>query len=333
LKAFPKTSDYSRAIFIGITLLILSQVTWWTFVFLKNVDEKANLELRHLEFKYGEASSVEKRVEADQIHQAASRSHFMFLSESVFFALLTCVGLYVLFSMYRRDQRIRRQQRQFIEMVSHESKTPLTALKLRLESIAETYEDRDGLKGQISLAVTEIRRLSGVLQKVLDWDRMERHELIFEPIVLREAIDRIMHRLGPLLEQRQVVVEINVSSGLLVQADEMTLSSSLQSVIENAVLYPAEVLKWIRVDADLDSRGRVRLLIEDNGEGISQADRSRIFDRFYRGRSISAISGTGLGLYLAKLFISAHRGSIQVVDGKGKGACFEIILPCAPEGL
>jgi signal transduction histidine kinase len=251
----------------------------------------------------------------------------MFLSEAFFFAVLTCVGFFLLYRALRVQQRVLESERSFIEIVSHESKTPLTALKLRLESVRERWGEDAGLRRELELSLAEVRRLASVFENTLGLNRIERHAMRFEALPLAEVAREVLRRLDPLLRERGVAVRLALDDEAVVEGDPFGLRNSVQSLIENAILYNQREAGRT-LDVAIAQRGhRVVLSVGDNGPGIDPAERDRIFERFYRGRNRSGVAGTGLGLYLARSVVEAHQGVLRLCAEPGPGSRFEIELP------
>lgn len=303
-------------IFAAIYALVLAQVGWWAVVFTRDADLIAELQTRASVADLG-------TIQADAWHRKV-----MFWSESAFFAFVACVGLGLLYRALRAERRSREVQRSFIEIVSHESKTPLTALKLRLEFLRDSAPGTEASTNAV-LALEEVRRLSGVLDKTLALNRSERKALQFEPLRLSDVVESVVRRLDPWLKSKNAQVDLVLDSELEVHGDFATLQSSVQSLLENAVQYNPAATR--RVSVKLEARGaRAVLSVRDDGPGIASADAERVFERFYRGGD-KRVAGTGLGLYLAKVIVEAHRGIVRLVP-RTAGACFEIDLPRAEAG-
>ncbi len=312
-------------IFIAISVLVLAQVAWWALVFTQNVQLIAALRMGNAHQAAVASGGPLNPDVVRAIREEEIRSKTMFLSESLFFALLTSLGLYLLYRAINSEKRSREVQRNFIEIVSHESKTPLTALKLRLESLrdkASEPEFREGMR----LALEEVRRLAGVLEKTLDLNRSERRALRFEALSLAEVVESVVRRLEPWLSAKQVSVHLDLDRELLVSGDFASLQNSVQSLLENAVLYNTSETRQAQIDVRRQG-ARAFLAITDNGPGITQEERRRVFDRFYRGVNSGSVGGTGLGLYLARVIVEAHRGVLRVAEGVHSGARFEMELP------
>jgi signal transduction histidine kinase len=313
-------------LFLALHLLLLSQVLWWGIVFCRDVNSLKELKIRNhwLQTQLGRENQVTLEVfEREALHQKV-----MFLSESVFFALVASLALWLLFKALRTEEKSRVSQRNFIEVISHESKTPLTALKLRLESVKEKLGEAP-LTRDLNLALEEVRRLSSILEKSLELNRMERYSFSFELVDLSQLVSEVLRRMDPVFKEKQIDVHSQLSSGLVVRGDSFGLQNSIQSLIENSVLYNDAKEKALSVELN-QQLGSVLFSVKDNGSGIAEKDEPFIFDRFYRGKAGKKVPGTGLGLYLTKQIISAHQGILRLVRS-GQGAHFEIQLPLQAE--
>ncbi|NBT58772.1 sensor histidine kinase, partial [bacterium] len=258
------------------------------------------------------------------LDQESFHQKVMFLSESVFFAVIASLALWLLFRALKSEEHSRKIQRNFIEVLTHESKTPLTALKLRLESIREKMGDHL-LSEDLKRALEEVRRLASIFDKSLELNRLERYTLAFEPVNVSDLTAGILRRMEPVFKEKGVCVESLLPAEIWVRGDSFGLQTSIQSILENSVIYNDSKEKKLSVVLK-ESDSSAVLSVSDNGPGIGTADSERVFERFYRGKAGKRVPGTGLGLYLARQIISAHKGVIHLVPVM-VGAHFEIKLP------
>jgi two-component system sensor histidine kinase MprB len=308
--------------------LVLAQLGWWTTVFLRDVRLVAELKAENLELLShtpgAQLSENRRKIEAELFHR-----RLMFLSESSFFAFVTLTGLYLLYRALSVEERSRVIQSNFITLVTHESKTPITALKLRLESVLEKFGRAEvGLQRELGLALDEVRRLSSIFDNAMSMNPMEREAVHYEVIALGELVEEVARRLDPLFRARGVEIKLDLQAEAWVNGDRYALQNLVQSLIENAVLYNPADRKGVEVTVRVDTQ-RTILGVKDNGPGISAADRARLFERFYRGETGKGVPGTGLGLYIARSIVDAHHGSIHLLESSTPGAHFEITLPLA----
>lgn len=244
------------------------------------------------------------------------------------------IGIVLILQDITERQKLESMQRDFVANVSHELNTPLTTIK----SYTETMLDSDDLLGQNEIARqfmgvidSEAERMSRIVKDLLQLSRLEyqretwnktREDLveIVENVVMKieiNAINKKQH-LNRLFPQDQRVM-------VFVDADK--IEQVLMNIIANAIKYTEENG---RIDIDIVPRGEeVRIIVMDNGIGISEKEMPRLFERFYRvdkARS-RAMGGTGLGLSIAKQIVEEHDGTIFIESNEGRGTTVTVILP------
>lgn len=327
-----KTTNPQRrwlVLFYAVALLVFAQVSWWAVLFLREVHGMAELKTKHLALieKTGEARPPEIQSLA-QIENEAYRRRLMFLSESIFFAGMAGFGLFLIYQSLGAEARSREIQKNFVEIVSHESKTPLTALKLRLESIAEKRSEDIQLGRDVLLMLEEVRRLNGTFDKVMSWNRLERQALQKETQDIVPLIHDTLRRIEPFLKSRGVVVEVKGEEPVLCKVDASSLSSALQCLFENAALYNDRPDKRLEIEVK-SAFSLSSITVRDNGPGIDPEDEAHLFERFYRGVQGKKNPGTGLGLNIAHTLILAQGGDLKYVRPANGGTQFYIAFPSA----
>ncbi len=230
--------------------------------------------------------------------------------------------------------RLAEIHRDLVANVSHELKTPLTAIR----GYAETLEDGALAKPRVAAKfVTRILeqcvRLESLLGDLLILARLESHGMTEQPVPvdLSHAAQQAVDALAESARQRGVALELDMAEGLpRLSGYPEELRTLLLNLIENGIKYNRE---GGSVTVELTNHeGRVELVVQDNGIGIPQDALDRIFERFYRvdkGRSREQ-GGTGLGLALVKHAVRIHGGSIAVESTLGAGTTFRIRLPVPP---
>ena len=219
---------------------------------------------------------------------------------------------------------------QFVSNASHELKTPLTTIKLLVESLM--YEDnmdpalRREFLGDID---KEIDRLSSVVGDLLTLVHIDSHKLRLrrEMMLLSNIVRESERRLSPLAKQKKQEIRLDIADGCEMLADPGKLSQVCYNIIENAIKYTPEGGK---IDVRLRRVGRDAVLeISDTGIGIPQEDLPHVFDRFYRVDKARTreTGGTGLGLSIVQQIIRLHGGSVTVQSELGKGTTFIVQLP------
>ncbi len=254
----------------------------------------------------------------------------------LFYVALSLGSLFVCRALVQ-EARLSKLKTDFVSALSHDLRTPLTSIRLFVETLslgrATAEESRECLK----LLVRETERLSAMIERVLDWARIESGRKIYRVRAVPPAdlIDAALtafrthlRAAGRLFDDR--LLEVRLGRGLPeVMADPEAISSVLINLLENALKYSGEG-KGITVQAEALPRA-VRFSVSDAGRGIGKRELKRIFEQFYRADDLLSrrTEGTGLGLAIAKRIIETHRGKISVTSEVGLGSTFHFTLPRA----
>jgi two-component system, OmpR family, phosphate regulon sensor histidine kinase PhoR len=230
-------------------------------------------------------------------------------------------------------RRLERVRQDFVANVSHEFKTPLTAIQGFAETLlAGAMEDSHSNRRFLEIIRDHAVRLARLTNDLLKLARIEagKLEVEFFPVQLMEVIESSAETTLLKASRKQIALEVDVPPGLpMVRGDASLLRDVLQNLVDNAIQYTPEGGQ-IRVSASAGNR-EVVACVTDTGIGIPLADQERIFERFYRvdaARSREA-GGTGLGLSIAKHIVEAHGGRLWVESEVGRGSKFFFSVPLA----
>jgi signal transduction histidine kinase len=230
-----------------------------------------------------------------------------------------------------RQQRLSRQQMEFVAAVSHELRTPLAVICSAGENLADgVVAEATQVKRYGSLIETEGRRLGDMVERVMAFAGISSgaqapsHASVDVAQVIADAVDGVQHD----AQDRGVTIAVH-SNGTLppVSGDADALRSAVQNVVGNAVKYSAG---GATVDVASGVRGaQVEIRVVDRGLGIDGNDLPHIFKPFYRGRRAmeAQVRGSGVGLSVVRHVVDAHRGTIQVDSRPGEGTTVTIALP------
>ena len=224
--------------------------------------------------------------------------------------------------MADRLERSVQAQREFVANASHQLRTPLTAMKLRLEgAIAEAPDE--AVRERLEAADREVDRLSGIVDRLLLMAR-EIEEGTSASVDLTEAVDRAVLRWNERAAQRDSTV-VALGDGGSARVDPTDLDQILDNLLDNATSYaPGEVT----VETG-GSNGTVFVAVRDRGPGIAPQDLARVTERFYRGRGTPS-GGSGLGLAIARQLAEKWGGTLRVESERGDGTRVEVRLDAAP---
>ncbi|MET9833845.1 HAMP domain-containing sensor histidine kinase [Streptomyces sp. NPDC006385] len=216
-------------------------------------------------------------------------------------------------------------QRIFVADASHQLRTPLTALRLSLDNIADGVED-EFVREDVEQATAEVVRMSRLVNGLLVLARAEAKVAAAEPLTLMDIVRERLAVWRPAADERGVTIALRGSADgrLSVLASPGALDQVLDNVLSNALeVSPDGGTITVRVEPQGDVVG---LSILDEGPGMSDAEKSRAFDRFWRGQGLTGKSGSGLGLAVVKQLVTDDGGTVTLGDAPGGGLSVTISL-------
>ena len=245
----------------------------------------------------------------------------------------TFIGVVATLVVLYREATVARLQTDFVNKVSHDLRTPLTSIRMFVETLQMgRLTDPERQREALEIIANETTRLSTLIARLLDWARMESGKRSYEFRLERvePIVDAALRAIDPQRMQTGAEVVREVAAALPpVRVDRDALVDVLVDLLQNAFKYTGPQ-KRIVVAARRDGP-TVVLSVADNGPGIRGVDQKRIFEKFYRGKDPleRSIEGSGLGLAMVKHVVLAHGGRVGVTSELGKGSTFTILLPAA----
>ncbi len=247
--------------------------------------------------------------------------------------LAVLVGFVAAWRSFRKQILLSEMKSNFVSSVSHELRTPIASVSLMAEELRDLgADDPEQSREYHEFIVKECRRLTSLIENILDYSRIERgaKEYEFEATIHETSTEQTVK--SEAARAHQVTLETIVTGEAVpVTTDARAILGSLVNLIDNAIKHaPTDTAVTIGLDYGGDA---VRLRVCDRGPGIPEADRERVFERFYRRGSELRRGDQGhrLGLAIEACRGIAHRGRIEVTGGEGEGSCFEITLPLGTE--
>ncbi|RZS62117.1 two-component system sensor histidine kinase SenX3 [Xylanimonas ulmi] len=228
----------------------------------------------------------------------------------------------------RRVEAIRRD---FVVNVSHELKTPVGAIALLAETVADAADDPVAVRRFTERMQREAQRLSALVHEIIELSRLQATGALSDvrtvgvSDVVAEAVDRARTTAAA----KNIVITVGGGKDALVYGDHNLLVTAVRNLLDNAVAYSGSNT---RVGVGVTERGGlVEIAVVDQGVGIAQSEQDRVFERFYRvdpARSRDT-GGTGLGLSIVKHVAADHGGDVQMWSEPGKGSTFTLRIPAA----
>jgi two-component system sensor histidine kinase GlrK len=237
--------------------------------------------------------------------------------------------------MRTRLLEVEQDKNRFLNHISHELKTPLTAIREGTELLNE------GVTGTLNTQQGEIvaiirgksLQLQKLIENLLDFNiaGSRDSQIRVEHVSLRLLIEAVLadHKVAALA--RQLKLEVSLQP-VEIDGDRVKLQTLIDNLVSNAIKFSPEH-GYLRIR--LEQQGEQAVIeVADSGPGIPEQERRRVFDAFYQGSSSTSVHvrGTGLGLSIAREYALAHKGYIEVIDSEGPGACLRVVLPIKLSG-
>lgn len=275
--------------------------------------EQLQLTDKNYQAKFTEIKLLEKRKMAQ------------YLGEGVTFFLLIIAGAVFVFRAVRRELRISRQQQNFMIAITHELKTPISVARLNLETMQKRKLDETQQQRLIQTTLEETNRLNALCNNMLLASQMEAggYGITNEETNISELIGKCVQDFITRYPQQKI--ETAIAPGIFINGDRLLLQMLANNLLDNAIKYGNKEPVSISLSEKND---RIIFGVIDQGKGIPETEKDKIFTKFYRigNAATKAAKGTGLGLYLSKKIASQHNANISVTDNTPSGAIFTVTL-------
>lgn len=293
-----------KFVLIAMFVYILAQLGWWAYL------------IAHLT----------EQVYEDDVR--LSHRVMMVWGEGFVFAIILLIGFVFTYKSYLRELLRARQQRNFLMSVTHEFKTPIASLSLYLQTLQNRELSPEKRQELIQRALRDTERLNSLAENILLTARIEHqafplHKNTTDLSVFVEQLMQVLIQ----THGKRYHIKLNIEAGILFHFDEMAMHSILTNLFVNAVKYtPEDSLIEISLHRD---KNKIELSISDQGPGIPEKERRRVFDKFVRlgDENRRSAKGTGLGLYITRYFITQHGGEISIDENYRSGTKFIVNFP------
>ncbi len=264
------------------------------------------------------------------ISRHVSRQRWIYGTTLALLASGMVLGVVLVLRDLSRERRLSQMRTDFVANVTHELRTPLTSIRMFAETLRMKRAGSETERQEcLEVIVGETRRLSRLIDTVLDFSKIERGQKQYRmgEINVSEVARSTLNTLKYSLEEQGFELEAQIEPDLRAFGDADALEQAMLNLIDNAVKYSRQN-KSVRIDLWTQD-DHVLFRVADKGIGIPEADLGRIFEKFYRGRAATGqgTGGAGLGLTVVKHIVEAHQGKIKVESKVGEGSSFIISLP------
>jgi signal transduction histidine kinase len=308
-----KTGDI---IFYLVLSYILVAGCWWSFLLYSK-----NEEARKLSIELAQQQQPDSIGLKSKLNKKFDRQQWMILGEGFVLMSLLIFGLIRVNQMRRKELRLALQQRNFLLSITHELKSPITSVQLAFETLLKRDLEKNQRDKLIHKALQDNQRLHGLVQDLLYAAKAE-EKLVLESV--RVDLSKLMFEViqSFTLAEGQKLVFDDSRETFFTKADPKALFMVFRNLIDNAFKYAGkESFVQIRIKK---LNQEIHIEVEDNGPGISEIEKSKIFDKFYRvgNEDVRKFKGAGLGLYIVKKIMEAHKAEIIVKSELEKGSVF-----------
>jgi len=307
-----------------LLLYILAALIFW-FIELQQQSHQMSL-LKQQELSLSDPGYQSK---LNIILQDQERKNAQYIGEGSIFLLVIVIGAVYLYRAVIRQIRIQQQQQNFMMAITHELKTPIAVAKLNLETLLRHKLELEKQKKILQSALEETNRLNDITNNILVSAQLEggAYVVAHDEIDLSSLVQKCVNDFKDRFPERKL--ELNLVPERMIWGDSPLLQILINNLIENAIKYsPRESTINVSVSRAND---QTVFTIRDQGMGIPDKQKKKVFKKFYRlgNESTRTARGTGLGLYLCKKIATDHRASIFIKDNSPIGTIFAVAFPKA----
>ncbi|MGH1337415.1 MAG: sensor histidine kinase [Aureispira sp.] len=320
-------------LFYFVITYVLVAGSWWAYLLcIKNEDAmRAKQEVLWLHMQQDGVSDRQVYLESAEYTKLVEhygRQRWMIFGESAVLLALIVMGIWKIAKSRQKELALAEQQRNFLLSITHELKSPIAVIKLTLDTFSKRKLTEEQHNMLTRNALNDTERLNRLVEDLLLAARVDGgYQYIFEPIDLNALTKKCIQMAAPKYSG-DIEFDSTLEEAFMKNADQKTLTFAVMNLIENAIKYAKDSSK-IMVKLALGKDNNYCLEVADFGQGIPKTEREHIFNKFYRvgNEDTRKTKGTGLGLYIAKEIVKAHKGQILVRSNQPKGSVFSIVIP------
>ena len=299
---------------------ILAALIWW-FIELNNQNTQITaLKIRQL------TEEKSNLISRQFILENEKRKTAQYIGEGAFFLLLITSAAIYIYRAFNRQFRQTLEQQNFMMAITHELKTPIAVTQLNLETLLKRSLNEEQQRRLITTTLQETTRLNSLCNNMLLTSQIDAggYKMIPETINLSNTVKSSINEFTIRFPDR--IFNTGVKEEIVFQGDPLLMQMAVNNLIDNALKYsPRNSV----VSVELFHNENIVLVVSDEGEGISESEKIKVMQKYYRTGNTATqhAKGTGLGLYLIGKIVKAHKGKIQIDDNIPKGCRFVITLP------
>ncbi|MCW3127001.1 MAG: integral rane sensor signal transduction histidine kinase [Bacteroidetes bacterium] len=317
-------------LFYIVSGYIIVFTLWWAYL-LASKNETAFIEKVELDrVNYQALGQAQKYEDTDsylKIYTKYKRQRVMIMGEGLFFLALQILGLLQVRRIFGKEMELAVQQRNFLHSITHELKSPLSSVKLSMQTLIKRTLEPEQKTKLINNALGDIVRLESLVDNILFAAKIERdtHGFADEEVSVSDIVLMVAEKFRE--NKKEIRINTHIQEEVYYTTDMVGFTSVVMNLIENAIKYSA---KGSAVDIYLtDTDTSIALQVKDEGYGIPDEEKKKVFEKFYRigNEDTRNTKGTGLGLFIVSRFVEIYKGRIDLLDNTPKGSVFSLSFP------
>jgi len=295
---------------------ILAALVFWFIALTRQNNQLTDFKLQTISRNDPHYFEKQKKIELEN-----KRKTQQYIGEGFTFLLLILTGAFLIFRLVKKQLIQSEQQQNFMMAITHELKTPIAVTRLNLETMQIRKLEYEQQQKLIRSTIQEANRLNSLCNNMLLLSQInsggytitnEKFDLAMLTVdCVEDFIVRFPSR----------IIEADVNDEIIMTGDKLLVQLAINNLIDNAIKYSGKE-DVVLIKAFQENK-KIRLQVIDEGNGVSDEEKGKIFDKYFRGAQMQT-KGTGLGLYLSKEIVKQHHGYISVTNNIPHGCIFEI---------
>ncbi len=305
---------------------VLLSILWWSYLLMYNnrqnyIHDMAIIEqLDH---------SNAREIPSNNLYRDYLQKQILILIEALTFFILVVLGARRVYRSQQKAIHLAKQQSNFLLSITHELKSPLSGIKITLETMARHSLSKEEEARFIANAMDDTNRLNKLIEDILLAARFEDSgfSIANDSIEISDLIGQLTKEYA--LKSNRVIS--HVEPDIFIHGDEGLIEIAVRNLIENALKYSDDKAIELTIKNNTSS---VEISVADYGPGIDQKEKAHVFRKFYRigDENTRQQKGTGLGLYIVDEIVKHHKGKVRIQDNKPSGTIFIVSLPLILQG-
>lgn len=312
---------------------MLLALIWWSVLLTRNNQALLKARIETMQMRYDRLYEVAdynitQLPEYTEMVRKSERQRYMIIGEGLVFGIMLIVGIWFIQKSLDRELEAAEKQKNFLLSVTHELKSPIASINLILQTLLKRKLDAEKSLELYENALSESTRLEKLINNLLFTTKINTsYTYNLEPTDISNLTRQHGEKFR--FQHPDAAFTMDITDNIHTLVDRESYVSLLTNLLENAEKYTGTDKKINLSLQKSDQQNMAVLSVKDNGPGVSHPEKDKIFDQFYRSgaEETRKTKGTGLGLYIVKKIVQAHKGKVRILDNHPRGSIFEVSLP------